>query len=140
MIHKATQEDIDALVELGIRFGDASPYKAYYTETKIRILATNSVYNEDSIAFVDDEHKGMIVGVMTPFILGEILTATEIAWWVNPEDRHTSLGKQLHQAFEEWAKARGCKLINMISIDDNLGAYYEKCGYKLTERAYMKEI
>lgn len=143
MIHVANANDVDLLVALGTKFGEASPYKDYYTEAKIRqiaVLSTTTLMNTNYIAFVDDDKQGMIVGVTTPFILGDVTTATEIAWWVNPEARKTTLGKHLHQAFEEWAKDKGCKLITMISIDDTLGSYYEKCGYKLTERAYMKEI
>lgn len=141
MIRKAALKDVEALVEMGIKFGEASPYKEYYTEGKVRAIA-NLCAQEwvDFVAFIDTDNKGMIVGHASKFLLGEVQIATEIAWWVNPEDRKGSVGKELLEAFEGWAKEQGCKLISMISIDDTLGSYYEKCGYTLTERSYMKEI
>lgn len=141
MIRKATIEDVDALVEMGIKFAEASPYKDYYTKDKIRTIAEFSVRDTlGFVAFIDVDSKGMLVGYCSEFLLGKIKTATELGWWVNPEDRKTSIGKELLQAFEEWAKEQDCKLITMISLDDALGSFYEKCGYKLTERTYMKEL
>lgn len=141
MIRKATQEDIDLLIEMGIKFAEASPYKTYYTKDKLRTIADFSSREMIGfIAFIDEDKRGMLVGYGSEFLLGKVKVATEIAWWVNPEDRKTSVGKELLQAFEQWAKEQDCKLITMISIDDTLGSYYEKCGYKLTERTYMKEI
>lgn len=141
MIRKATIEDVNALTEMGIKFGEASPYKDYFTKDKVRTIADLCAQNLiDFVAFIDDQNKGMIVGHASKFLLGEVKVATEIAWWVNPEDRKTSVGKELLEAFEQWAKDEGCKIISMISIDETLGTYYEKCGYKLTERSYMKVL
>lgn len=141
MIRKATKEDIDVLVEMGIKFAEASPYKDYYTKDKIKAIAEISAKDwVGFVAFIDEDKRGMLVGYDSEFLLGKVRVATEIAWWVNPEDRKTSVGKELLQAFEDWAKDRGCITITMISIDDTLGSYYEKRGYKLTERTYMKEL
>lgn len=141
MIKIATMEDFALIRSMSIKFLEATDYKKYYNENKMDLLITDWLKSDNNIkiALLHGE-DGMIGGCVNPFLFGNILTATEIAWWVEPEKRKTKVGKELLEAFEFWAKKVGCALIVMISIDDSLGYYYEKNGYKLFERSYMKEI
>jgi GNAT superfamily N-acetyltransferase len=88
----------------------------------------------------------MIGGIIVPYIYDNYSQAIELCWWVDEDVRHTGLGKELLQAFEDWAKEEGCKYITMISLaapnqeHDQVGKVYEKLGYSLMERTYMKEI
>lgn len=83
---------------------------------------------------------GFLAGLATPSLFGDIRQATEMAWWVEPSERGKEAGGELLKAFEFWAKKVGCKLVTMISLNDKVGKYYEKNGYKLYERAYVKEV
>jgi len=48
----------------------------------------------------------------------------------------------LMQAFEGWAKEVGCKFASMCDMHDlqDLQPLYERKGYKLTEKSYVKEL
>lgn len=138
MIRKATIEDYSAVFAMAKKFAEESPYKDLCTITRLRSVVLDCLLSPDRVVFMN-EH-GMIAGMYTVFIYGSDLNAVELAWWVDPEHRTSGLGKELIQAFEDWAKDNGCKMVTMISLDDDLGKYYEKRGYKLNERAYLKVL
>lgn len=95
---------------------------------------------KEHVIFVNEEVTGMLAGMIFPFLFGTVKTATEIGWWVSPEDRNKKLGKALLDAFEAWAKEQGCTIITMICLDTEVGKFYEKNGYSLKELTYSKEI
>lgn len=138
----ALPDDFDEVLEMSYKFLNSVVYKNYYTtnavESMIRDTLTH-VYNRNTVIFLEPG-AGIIAGLACPFLYGECLVASELAWWVEPTMRSTKVGKELMDAFEDWARNEGCKLITMISIDDTLGKYYEKRGYSLYEHAYMKEL
>jgi GNAT superfamily N-acetyltransferase len=82
----------------------------------------------------------MLLAVASKSLFSPHKTATEIGWYVSPDERGKEAGKQLLEAFEYWAQKVGCKYITMISLDDRVGKFYEKKGYSLLERAYMKVL
>jgi len=102
-------------------------------------LVYQCIKDEDKV-FLLYEDKGFLAGVTNRFLLGNQYMAVELGWYVLPECRGTGAGKALMDGFEDWAKIMKCDLISMISIDDEVGNYYEKRGYKLYERTYMKEL
>lgn len=137
----ATIEDLDLVVSLAMKFAQASPYATYATEEDMRQLAKQIIEGpkENGIVLLYEDF-GMIAGVARKFIYGYPYGATELAWWVDEDKRGTKAGVELLEAFEHWAKKVGCLYITMTSLDDQIGNYYEKKGYKLCERAYMKQI
>lgn len=94
----------------------------------------------EGVVLLDTEGRGMIAGIKSPCLFNEGLVATELAWWVDEEHRESGIGKELLDSFEYWAKRIGCDFVTMVSLDDNLGKFYEDEGYKLYERAYMKKL
>jgi GNAT superfamily N-acetyltransferase len=95
---------------------------------------------QENSVFIAENGHGMLVGMKRPFIYGVCDTAIELSWWVDEEYRNTGLGKELLKAFEDWAKENNCKFMTMVSLDDHAGHLYEKLGYTLAERTYMKVI
>ena len=141
MIRIATQEDLDLVVSLASKFAQESPYSALVSPDKVRSIVEGILSADQSQKIILlYEDKGMLAGMLTPFLFGDKIVATELAWWVEPEHRKSQVGLQLLEAFEYWAKKTGANLITMISIDDAVGEFYQKKGYSLFERAYMKEI
>ena len=80
--------------------------------------------------------------MVSPSLYSKDRVALEILWWVEPDARKTGLGKELLEAFEYWAKnIAQCSIIAVSSLDDeSLDKFYNKKGYKLTEKTYMKVI
>jgi GNAT superfamily N-acetyltransferase len=140
MLRIATIEDEDLILELALKFVNESPYKEYANEEYIRGLIKDFLASDQSVKIVLLHENSMLAGMVSPFLFGPHLMATEVAWWVDLDSRKKKIGEELLEAFEFWAKKVGCDLITMVSIDDTLGKYYEKKGYSLHERAYMKEL
>lgn len=135
-----TAKDFQITVDLAMKFAEASPYKEYVELDAMRMIVASCMTKDDAVVLLDEEGRGMIMGMIVPFIYGSARAAVELGWWVNPEARNSGIGRDLLNLFESWAQVRGCKMITMIAIDDEIGPYYEKRGYELRERTYMKEL
>lgn len=138
-IRIATIEDTPKLLSMALEFIKTTKYK--YNEETLEKLILDLMSMDKTKAIILMTDDGMIGGVANQFIFGKHNTATEVAWWVSPEKRSSGLGKQLIEAFEYWAKnVAKCDTVTMVALDDKLGKVYEKNGYELYERAYMKEV
>ena len=140
MIKVASEEDLDVVHSMTIKFIEKTPYSIFYDRDKIRDVVKNILLGDNGIVLLDVENRGMLIGLKVQFAYGITNQALELAWWVEEEHRNTKIGIELLGAFEYWAEKNGCKFITMSSLDDGVGKYYEKQGYELTERTYMKEL
>lgn len=133
--------DFEQINKFGHNFIQSTIYKDLYDTDVLETFLTLHLLADSSEAVsLLEEDKGMLLGRATPFSFGHHKMAMEIGWWVEPEYRKSGVGKSLIDAFEYWAKKVGCSLVVMGSLDDVLGSYYEKNGYKSAERLYMKEL
>lgn len=137
----ASINDLDEVYGMAKKFIATTDYKDIYEETALRNLCSAILSSDGSSSIcIIHEGNGFIAGMVAPLIFGNKRLATEIGWWVEPDKRKSNVGKELIEAFEYWAKTVQCDQIVMISLDDDLGKYYEKRGYHLHERAYMKAV
>lgn len=140
MLRIATFEDYNKILEFAERFLSISRYKDHFDLDVLNNLISFFLNSSKEERIIILAEEGMIAGQTSSFIFGTKKVATELGWWVEPEYRKSGIGKELLQAFEAWAKKVGCSLIVMISLDDELGKFYEANGYSLSERSYIKEI
>lgn len=140
MIREATPNDHMEVYKYAHKFLENSPYKNIFDPAFLYDYLDGLIKGNEDVVVLLSEGKGMIVGMVSPFNYGYELIATELGWWVEPEHRSSGVGKELILAFEQWAIDQGCQHIVMVSLDEDLGKYYEKSGYRLVERAYMKEL
>lgn len=139
MIRIAKIDDLGLVLEMANKFLENSPYKERVDEKVLIDLVLDIITSPGSIVILNDR-KGFLAGKIVPFMFSAEPMATELGWWVDPKYRKSEVGKELLEAFEYWAKKKKCKLITMVSLDDGLGKFYERRGYTLHERAYLKEI
>lgn len=140
MIRIATIQDKEAIMEMAIKFLETTDYKDIYTyeDTDEEITFLLNSHRSQAVTFITE--GGMILGRVCKIPFGPHLMATEVGWWVEPELRKNGIGQQLLDHYEMWARIAGCKYATMVSLDDQLGKFYEKNGYKLFERAYFKVL
>lgn len=138
----AVLEDLEEIKEMSINFLAESGYGEYSNEETIENLIRSVLTGkQDEMIILLEPGAGFIAGMSSAFSFGPHLLASEIAWWVNEDKRKSGVGVELINAFEYWAKnIAGCTMITLTSLDDKVGKIYEKKGYKLYERAYMKEL
>lgn len=138
----ATEEDKQEILEMAMKFMAVSGYQDYADEDVIATLINNFLTGkQNEMIILLQPGVGFLAGMSSPFVFGQHLIASEVAWWIEPDRRKEGTGAELVEAFEYWAKnVAGCTMITLTSLDDSVGKFYEKKGYKLYERAYMKEL
>lgn len=141
MIRVATEEDLPLILKLASNFIEAANYQHVTDPDKIKQVISDflsSPKTEKIIILYED--FGVIAGSVAEMNLASSKIATESIWWVEPEKRTKEVGTSLLKAFEYWAKQVGAKYVSMACLDEQVGKVYEKLGYTLTERVYLKEI
>lgn len=138
----ATREDHKEILDMAMKFVATTGYKDYADEGTIgNLINTLLTGKQNEMIILLEPGVGMIGGMSSPFVFGPGLLASEVAMWVEEDKRNTGVGNELINAFEYWAKHfAGCVFITLTSLDDKVGKLYEKKGYALYERAYMKEL
>jgi len=149
MIRRADLQDFDRIMEMMINFANLSPYEPHhnpqYNDQYVRNLLVGLTKN--GVIIVGEQNsrvEGMLIaGITTDPWLPQVKTLKEIAWWVEPKYRNTTLGYKLLKKYMEYGEKMqdagiidGFTLTNMeISPDFDL----EKRGWKPIERNYLYE-
>jgi GNAT superfamily N-acetyltransferase len=138
----ATIEDLPEISEMAMKFMATTRYSEYSDQATIEGMIESIVTGEQNQKIILLEPgKGFIAGMSSAFPFGPHLLATEIAWWVEPEERKSGVGKSLLEAFEYWAKEKAsCTMVSMAVLGHEGGQFYVKNGYELYEQAYMKVL
>lgn len=138
-MHLGTMEDYDKVRTMALKFLDTTEYKELSDVDVIEGIIKDifSLPKEDGGILIHED--GMLAYRRVPFTFGRRFIGTEVAAWVEPEARGNGVGKDLIDGYEYWAQNLGdCFAVTLSSLDDQIGKFYEKNGYKLYERAYMK--
>lgn len=139
MIRIATLDDLELVMDMALKFANASPYKDLCDEAKIReiVIAFLTADPSEKIILLYED-KGFLVAAVTPFVFGTVRVATEISWWVEPEYQAQGIGDKLVEAFEFWADKVNCKVKTLAFMDKDLSKYMKKKGYEAYETAHYK--
>jgi GNAT superfamily N-acetyltransferase len=141
MLRIANESDFELVFSMSKKFAATLQHSELVENGKLSSLinAFLTEGNDQKIVLLYGD-QGMLVAFLQPFTLGSAPMAVEFAWWVEPEARKSGAGKALAEAYEFWAKKMGAKLSTMACYDDQTAKFYEKNGYSLYERAYIKEL
>ncbi len=132
---QATQADLDLVHRLGIEFHAASPHNVdpvdldAWREFAARLIQTGGVFVGEN---------AMIGGALCPMYFNPAVIYAYELFWFCPGGG----GRQLAQAFRDWAKDNGARGIQWTALhDDNLprvDAIYRRSGAFPTEVAYRE--
>lgn len=144
----ATLTDLDAIKRMCRAFFSESIYKdKEYDEDKIHETILELLLDPVNRLYVLGIHEGrpvaQLAATVTPILFNKSRVATEVLWWVDGDHRRSGLGIKLIEAFEYWAKnIAKTDYMQLCSLNgdmaDPVGKYYEKIGFKLIEKAYLK--
>lgn len=141
----ATVDDVEDVVEMAIKFAKASPYGVFPVEDgKLRQLVLDLLRDRNKgiivLYLVEGKPQGVIAGMLSEMLFSHEPIASELIWWVNPEHR-TRKSLKLKEAYEYWAKRVGAKYIQMAELnDEKIARFYQRTGYDLCERSYLKVV
>lgn len=143
MIRAAGLADVPRLVAMGRAFLATPPYAGLFADDPDQLAATVTGLITGALSTVlvsvdGDQVVGMIGMLATPHFLSRQIIAGEVFWWVEPD--HRGAGVRLLQAAEAWARSRGAVAIQLIAPDARVAAVYERWGYALLERSYVRRL
>lgn len=149
MIHPAAFADLARMEAMGAQFFKASGLDRWFRYKKrcFSKLATDFMVNDQAVILVGDGPMGVVVGMAAAVAYpcwfdNEHLTAQELFWWVEPSYRGGSMGTQLRQGLEDWARGKGCLTMEMGALEasrvETLAHMYERKGYGPKERIFCK--
>ena len=123
------------------RFIEVVPFVGLADIGKLGRIVEDILLSSDleKIIFLHED-KGFLAATKNEFPYGFAQVAVELGWWVEPEYRKSSVGKDLKEAFEYWATQIGCKGMIMTSFTEQVDKYLSKDGYVPYERTYYKEL
>lgn len=110
MVRLATIDDLDDLITMMKHYAESSPIVELRTnqnEPHVRALLTLIIQNDGGrvwIAHKDNKAIGMLIALFNPNIWNpNLYCMAELAWWVEPEHRHTSAGYRLVTEYKNFA-------------------------------------
>lgn len=149
MIRYAKIQDFDNIMQMMINFANASPYAPLhdpqYDDGYIRNLLVN--FMKDG-AIIVGEKDGKLVGMLIALIQGDnwlphVKSMRELAWWVEPEYRNSTIGyrllekyKHLGVSLQQKGAIQGFTLTNM---ETSPNFDLEKRGWRRLETNYVYE-
>lgn len=146
MIRVATSVDIPRIVELGSRSLVDGPYKDLLKDTPEQSakLALEVIEKSNGKILLYENTARVVAGLLAfiifPHYFTGALTATEIMWYVVPEDRAGGAGLQLMWEAEKEAKRMGATHMGFTAPTSDVAEIYKRYGYKQVEVSFQKEL
>jgi GNAT superfamily N-acetyltransferase len=146
LIRAATETDIPEIVKLGSRSLADGPYAGMLKDTPEQSakLALAVIQGSGGKILVYETDGGKVAGLLGflifPHYFTQEPTATEIMWYVLPEERNGGAGIKLLWEAEKQAKAMGAKRMGFTAPSADVVKLYERFGYKQVEITFMKEL
>lgn len=146
MIRAATASDLPRIVELGSRSLKDGPYSGMIKDTPEQSakLALQTIQSANGKILVYETDGGRVAGLLGFFIFPHYFTgeptATELMWYVEPEERKGGGAMHLLWEAEKQAKQMGAKKMGFTAPNGDVAKLYERFGYKQVEVSFMKEL
>ena len=146
MIRRLQRADYPSVYELLLEFslstGTDHTQRNYDYEYIRQLLLRSEISGESFVAEINAEIQGTILSVCVPDLWQpRALWLREIAWYVRPNYRHTSIGARLFKEYKKAAEKRkelgqiqGFTISKLANSPD---FKYEKQGFRFVESTYM---
>lgn len=145
MIREATPEDFPAILDMCETFWAHTQFDEPF-ERDHTLKMVQMAYDHELLIVVDDGGVCGFMAAIKSYLLGstQAKTATELAWWVNPEKRGKMYGVGLVSTLERLCKQQEVKYLNLAymqtSMPETVRKLYEHLGYELQETVYTKVL
>lgn len=98
-----------------------------------------------AVCFVHDVNgvaQGVLMGVAFDHPYGPVRVSKDSMWWIDPSHRGGTAAVRMLDAFEAWAKERGCAFGGIAGMGDdpNITRLLERRGYRSAEVHFLKAL
>jgi len=144
MIRQATKFDKTEIIEMMKQFRQEADLPEYIGEDNEEYwnLLLDTILVGKGVVFLE-EGKGLLMALIHPTIWNnKIYTMQELAWYVKPEFRHTTVGYRLLKAYieygEELKEDGRIKFFSVSKMDTSPNIKYEKFGFRKKDENWIK--
>lgn len=144
MIRKANKYDKDAVIEMMVQFRRESDidYLRNIDNLKYWESLFFSLIAGHGVIFIE-EGKGIIIGLVNQSIwCNKTFGLHELAWWVKPEYRGTTVGYKLLKSFLDYGNelkdAGRISYVVMSKLANSPDFDYSRFGFKKTDENWIK--
>ena len=145
MIREADPQDFEAILDMcEIFWTHTQSTEPFERDHVIKMIEMS--YDHELLIVVDDGGVCGFMAAIKSYLLGstKAKTATELAWWVNPEKRGKMYGVGLVSTLERLCIEQEVKYLNLAymqtSMPEQVRKLYEHLGYELQETLYTKVL
>jgi len=141
MIRQANKFDKEMITQMMREFRDSCEFPEIAQADNINSLL-DSIIAGAGVAFVSD-NKGVFLAIKIPSIWDSSIYALhEIAWYVRPEYRNTTIGFRLFDAYLKYAKGMKdqghIQYFTMTKLDVSPNIKYEKYGFRKKDENWIQ--
>ena len=143
-MRQATRYDKPAIKDLLRSFRDESGFTelADIDDSPYLNATLDAILAGQGVVFIE-EGKGLLAALITPSVWNDkTLIMHELAWYVKPEHRKSSIGYRLLKAyilFGNGLKAQGrIKYFTMSKLDTSPSLKYEKHGFRKKDENWIQ--
>lgn len=144
MIRQATKFDKTEVTEMMRMFRDEADLPEYLDaeDDSYWNLLLDTMLAGKGVIFLE-EGKGLLMAIIHPTIWSnKVNTMQELAWYVKPEFRHTTIGYRLLKAYIEYGdelKEDGrIKFFSVSKMDTSPDIKYQKFGFRKKDENWIK--
>lgn len=149
-VRLATLDDVDDIIRLATMIGVNSMFSKLSVDlTKLRGSITDFVLDKSGDRFVLVSVDGdKVVGSVAGYCYAPLMThekiAVEVLLALDEEFKTLGRGKEMMDAYEYWAKMKGCRQIQYGFLtegaDPRMKKMYERRGFTMGEETFYKMI
>lgn len=144
MIRQATKYDKTQIIEMMKMFRNEADLPEYKDVENIDYWnqLLDNIFAGQGIVFIDD-NRGLLIALIVPTIWdNKTLAMHELAWYVKPEHRNTTLGYRLFVSYLNYGKElkeKGrIKYFTMSKMDTSPALKYEKYGFRKKDENWIQ--
>lgn len=144
MIRQANKYDTTEIIQTMLEFCKESKIKHLQNlnNTQYWEDLLNQIYAGRGVVFIE-QNKGLIMAIISPSIwCNKTYVLHELAWYVKPEYRHTTVGYRLLKAYidyaEELKKQNRIHAFTMTKMVTSPDIKYEKFGFSKLEENWIQ--
>lgn len=144
MIRRATEADVPRIVEMAQAFWAESSYRERMDPPAMAdVLARGLIDRPDAMLLVVDAGEAVVgmlgVVALTHPMNGQRI-ASEVVWWLDPDERRGRVAIHMLRAAEQWARDQGATVLQMIAPDDRVERLYTALHYQPMERVFQRSL
>jgi GNAT superfamily N-acetyltransferase len=148
MVRQATEQDIEAIADMGMEFMSGTKYASvlpmYRDDARAAILQLHLV-GRVWVAEIEGRIRGFMAASIIPcWFNPRSRIALEHVWWMDEDVRGRVEGMRLLLEFERWAKEQGAQVVCLSDIvleaGSPAGSILQRLGYEVSERTFLKVL